>query len=65
VIVNDLDVMCVTLLPSEDDPPLVIDPDAVFATTLSFERLKSVPGRRSEVTQFVGRVEKIELPEST
>lgn len=36
VVIDHLDIMCVTLLPPNHDPPLIVDPNAVFARKVSF-----------------------------
>lgn len=43
--------------PSETDPPLAVDTDAVGVRAVAFELLESVPGRDSEVDESVGGVE--------
>jgi hypothetical protein len=47
VVIDNLDVMRITVLPPKDDPPSIIDPDAVLAAPFSLECLESVPGWRS------------------
>jgi hypothetical protein len=40
VIIDDLDVKCVAVTPPETDPPLLADPDAVLALSITLQRLK-------------------------
>ena len=59
VIVDDLDVMNLTSTPSEDDAPLVVDPNRVKAAPITSERLQPVAGRHPQVPEL-GRVVEIE-----
>ena len=49
VIIGDLNVVSVSPLPSEADPPLIIDPDAVLPGTISAEPFKVIAGRNSQI----------------
>src|SRR3989337_1046693 len=61
VVVADLDVMRVSLLPAEADPPLVVDPNAVLAGAVSGEALQAVPRGHAELLQPLGGVQKQQL----
>jgi hypothetical protein len=49
VVVNDLDVTRTGWRPAEADTELVVYPNAMLSGTISFQRLKSITGRHSEV----------------
>ena len=42
MIINNLNLVGVRSLPSEADPPLIIDPDAVLPRSSAFQRFQSV-----------------------
>lgn len=50
--------------PTETDPILVIDPDAVLTVTISQKRLKAVPGRYPQIVDDLGLIECVEFPRS-
>jgi len=49
VIVDDLDLVSVTILPAEADTPLIVDPNAVLAGAPAFELLEPIAGRNAEI----------------
>jgi hypothetical protein len=61
VIVNDLDVVGVTASPSETDPPLIVDADAVLALPITSQSFQAVPRRNTQVVQALGRIKHAEL----
>ena len=63
VIVNDLDIVRIGTCPSEADPPLVVDADAVLPGTRSLELLKPVRRRHSEVVQVSRPVDHVQFPQ--
>jgi hypothetical protein len=60
VVVDYLNVDRTRFGPSEADPVLVVDPDAVQASTVSAERLEAIAGWHPQVVQALGLVERIE-----
>jgi hypothetical protein len=54
VVVDDLDVVRVTLRPAQADPSLVVDPDAVLARAVPAQGFEAVAGRRLEVAERSG-----------
>ncbi len=66
MIVNNLDLLWSSVGPHEADPPLIIDPDAVLASTIAFQHFQPIAGRKfflsdelfdwvdGEATGFVG-----------
>jgi hypothetical protein len=63
VVVHDFDVVGVAAPPSEADPPLVVDPDAVLPLPIAAQSLKPVTGRDPQVVQAVRSVQHPELPQ--
>ena len=61
MIVNDLDFVRISPDPSEADPPLVIDPDAVLVRSIAGELLQSIGRWRAQIFQINGRVELTEF----
>jgi len=55
VIIDDLDPMCVPILPDEADAISVVDPNAVLAGALVFQCLKRIAGR-AKVGKYPGSV---------
>jgi hypothetical protein len=64
VIVDYFNVDRTRIRPTETDPILVIDPDAVLTATISPKRLQAVPGRYLQVVHDLGLIECVELPRS-
>lgn len=63
MIVNDLDLECITIVPPETDSPLIIDSNAVLAGPIAAELLQAVSWRDAKVRERFCRVERRELPE--
>lgn len=51
-------------IPLEANPPLVINADAVLAGAVSSQRLKSVPGQRSQISKGCSRLQTVKLQTS-
>jgi len=62
VVVDDLDVEGIGGAPDKADAPLIVDADAVLASTIALERLESIAGRNAQVGEGVGRIEDDEFP---
>jgi len=60
MIVDDSNVMCLRRLPTKNDPPLVVDPNAVVPTQFAAENFQSIPRRRSQVLKVFSGVQNIE-----
>jgi|KBSSwiStaDraftv2_1062776.scaffolds.fasta_scaffold15201_5 hypothetical protein len=56
MIVNDLDLVRVTISPPKADPPLIVDANTVLPDAIAFELLEAVPRRHPEIVQRFGRV---------
>ena len=61
MVVDDLDVRRLARLELEDDPELIVHPDAVEAGQASFQLLVSVPGRDGQVPNVRRRADEVEL----
>jgi hypothetical protein len=61
VVVRDFDIMGVTSGPSEADPPLVIDANAVLPASISRQPLQPVPWGNAQVMKRLRRVQKQKL----
>ena len=64
MIVDYFNVDRTRIRPTETDPILVIDPDAVLTATIFPKRLQAVPGRYPQVVHDLGLIECVELPPS-
>ena len=62
MIVGDLHVIGITVVPSETDAPLVVDPDGVLTGPVSIQRVQSVARRDVRVLQRTRRVKCQQLP---
>lgn len=62
MIINNLNIICVAVSPSEADTPLVIDPDTVLPFSLAAQALKLVPRRNEQVLKCFGAMQEIQLP---
>lgn len=57
VIVNDLDVVSIAIAPTEAQPPLVIDANAVLTLTVSLQGFEPIPWWAIHVVQDDGAVQ--------
>ncbi len=61
VVVDDLYVEGISGAPDEADAPLIVDADAVLASTIALERLEPIAGRNPQIGEGVGRIENDEF----
>jgi hypothetical protein len=61
MIIDDLDVVGVTVFPPETDTPLVIDSDAILALSVSGQLLVPIPPGNPHIIQRLGGVQQQEL----
>jgi hypothetical protein len=54
MIIHDFDVLSAGIGPSETDPELVVDPDAVLSFPGAFKSFQTIPGRDAKVLQPPG-----------
>jgi hypothetical protein len=57
VIINYLNVKCITILPNETDAILVVDTDTMLSLPIALQRFQSIPGKDCYITQHMGRVQ--------
>jgi hypothetical protein len=62
MVINDLDVVDISLSPGEANPPFVIDPDTMLPLAVAFQSLKPVAWRNLQVLERFGAMEIQELP---
>ena len=62
MIINNLNVICITFVPLEADTPLLIDPDAMLSNAIPLQRFKSVSRRNSQIVDILSIVNHPELP---
>ena len=62
VVVADVHIGGTEVAPAKDDPPWVVDADAVETREVSLQRLQSVAGRRGQIAKRLRIVEHVELP---
>jgi hypothetical protein len=61
VIIRNLHVVSVSVAPHKTNTPLVVDAYAVLSRTVTFQLMKSVTRRHSQIRQTFGRVQHQEL----
>jgi hypothetical protein len=54
MVINDLHVVCIRPAPSETDPPLVVDPDAMLAASAAFQCFEPISGWNEQVHELPG-----------
>jgi hypothetical protein len=52
VVIGDLDLVGVVVFPDRNDPPLLVDPDAVKLAQVAGQLLKAVAGWNPQMVQF-------------
>ncbi len=57
MIVENFYVIRVPIAPDKADPPLIVDSDRILTVPISSQRLQSIPGKRSQDSQFSRGVE--------
>ena len=62
MVVHYLDVDGIGLNPTEADPPLDVNPNAVLAQPVTRESLKTISGNCSKIEQRSSRVDLVEFP---
>jgi len=64
VIISNIDFHRTSVCPTKNDPPLIIDSNAVKALQISFKSLEPVSRWRRKVTQRFSIIQQVELPGS-
>src|SRR4051812_22597092 len=62
VVVRDFDVVGIAVLPSETDPILFVDANAVLATTRTTEQFQTITRRNRQLRQFAYPIQLREFP---
>jgi hypothetical protein len=62
MVVDDLDVMGISVLPAEADTPLIIDADAVLSGSVATQRFQPVVRRDAQILEVLGIVQHAQLP---
>ena len=62
MIIDDLHVVGVPVVPDEADAVLIVDPNAVLATSIAGERLESVAGEGCQITELACCMQLLQLP---
>jgi hypothetical protein len=57
VVINNFDLVGVSIAPHETDPPLIVDANAVLSLSISIQRLQTVTRRSSQISQLGCTVE--------
>jgi hypothetical protein len=57
VVIDDLDIMGVTVPPSEADSPSIVDPNAVLPSATTRQLLEAVARWNTQVRQLISSVE--------
>jgi hypothetical protein len=63
VVVDDLDFICVAILPYAANPPLHIDADRMLPTASAPQWLRPISRRNTQALQAAGIVEETQFPE--
>jgi hypothetical protein len=61
MIVDNLHTNCVRLDPTEANPPLLVDANAVLAPSISGQGLETIPRNRPKVRERRSRVDLVQL----
>jgi hypothetical protein len=57
MIIYDLDIIGVSLTPTEADTPLVVDPNAIFSLPISSQFLKAISWWDTKIVQSLRRIQ--------
>jgi hypothetical protein len=61
VVIDNLDIKCMTAFKAEAQPPLAIDANAVSADPVAFERFEPVVGRNPQIVQLCRAVQHLQF----
>ncbi len=61
MVIDDFDVVCVSIQPAEADTPLVVDAYAVLSLAVALERFETISGRNPQIPQTAGLAQVQEL----
>lgn len=63
MVIDNFDAVGVVGLPAKADTPLIVDPDAVLAFSVSAKLLQSITWWNSQVIERFGSIDKQEFPQ--
>ena len=61
MVVDDLDIPRITIAPYETDAPSIVDANTVLTGAVGSESLKTIAGRRAQIIEPTGRIDRQEL----
>ena len=61
MVVNDLDLPCFAIAPSETDTPLFVDANAVLPSAVAYQGLKPIAGRCLQIVKSACGIERQEF----
>ena len=64
MIIDNLDVRRTVFRPSKANPPLVVDPDRMLASSILGQRLQTIARRNSQIVELLGGFKGFKLPAS-
>src|SRR5437867_3921488 len=62
MIIGNLNVIRVGLTPAETDAVLIVDTNTILSATITFQRLKVIPGKHGQITELSRGIQLFELP---
>ena len=62
VIIDELNIVCVSVSPGKADPPLVVYTNTVASRSVALQRFQPVTWRRAKVVKFSGVMQEQKLP---
>ncbi len=62
MIIDDLNLVRISVLPDETDSVLIVDSDAVLSHPLSFQAFQVIPWKNCQVRELPGSVQLFEFP---
>jgi len=62
VVVHDFDIQRITILPTETDAPLVIDPDAMLSLSIALQGFQTIAWRYTKILYTDGAMKVKQLP---
>jgi hypothetical protein len=61
MVIGNPDLMRFRGVPAENNPPLIVDADAVKAPKIATQRLKAITWRNTQILEHLGGVEHVQL----
>jgi hypothetical protein len=64
MVIDDFDISCIAVLPTETDSPLLIDSNTVLTTPISGESFQAISRWDPQISKCIRRVQDQKLPQS-